>query len=103
MVCKQCKKAFRKDLADFDEADQFCPYCDNEFFIPAVTGNMPAAPPQPSEKDDEDEKNKGPESLAQSRINKIASLDPRMIRDEDLDKLDEELLGFEPDYSSRLG
>jgi len=25
MACKACKKVFRKDLADFDEADEFCP------------------------------------------------------------------------------
>lgn len=36
-ACKKCRKAFRKDLTDFDEADSFCPYCDNNFMIPAET------------------------------------------------------------------
>ncbi|VVT56387.1 uncharacterized protein SAPINGB_P005031 [Magnusiomyces paraingens] len=100
MICKKCKKAFRKDLTDFDEADQFCPYCDNEYFIPAVTGNAPA-PQKDSDAIQND--NSGPETLEEARLKKISNLDPRMIRDEDLDKLDEELLGFEPDYTTRLG
>lgn len=40
MVCKKCKKAFRKDVADMespDEADEYCPYCDNHFLREAVT------------------------------------------------------------------
>jgi uncharacterized CHY-type Zn-finger protein len=24
-ACKKCKKVFRKDVADFDEADEYCP------------------------------------------------------------------------------
>ncbi|KAG5366563.1 hypothetical protein CJU89_0996 [Yarrowia sp. B02] len=36
-ACKKCRKAFRKDLTDFDEADSFCPHCDNNFMIPAET------------------------------------------------------------------
>lgn len=62
---QNCKKAFRKDLSDFDEADQFCPYCDNEFFIPAATGNMPAPQPQQRDEDAAD-----PESLMESRLKK---------------------------------
>jgi uncharacterized CHY-type Zn-finger protein len=30
-VCKKCKKAFRKDAAEFDESDEYCPHCDNHF------------------------------------------------------------------------
>ena len=30
-ICKKCKKAFRKDVADFDESDEYCPHCDNHF------------------------------------------------------------------------
>jgi transcription elongation factor Elf1 len=40
MVCKKCKKAFRKDVADMeapDEADEYCPHCDNHFLREAVT------------------------------------------------------------------
>eukprot|EP01028_Stygiella_incarcerata_P014518 TRINITY_DN976_c0_g1_i1.p1 TRINITY_DN976_c0_g1~~TRINITY_DN976_c0_g1_i1.p1 ORF type:complete len:107 (-),score=10.25 TRINITY_DN976_c0_g1_i1:122-442(-) len=37
MMCKKCKKAFRKDLLEFDpETDIYCPYCDNCYDIPAV-------------------------------------------------------------------
>jgi len=39
-VCKKCKKAFRKDAGDFDEADEYCPHCDNHFVLDAV---MPKA------------------------------------------------------------
>jgi NAD-dependent SIR2 family protein deacetylase len=53
MICKKCKKAFRKDVADMeepDEADEYCPHCDNHFLREAVTkagvtglsGNTPA-------------------------------------------------------------
>lgn len=40
MICKKCKKAFRKDVADMegpDEADEYCPHCDNHFLREAVT------------------------------------------------------------------
>jgi hypothetical protein len=30
-LCKKCKKAFRKDMTVWDEADEFCPHCDNQF------------------------------------------------------------------------
>lgn len=30
-LCKKCKKAFRKDMTVWDEADEFCPHCDNHF------------------------------------------------------------------------
>ena len=49
-ICKKCKKAFRKDITDFDEADEYCPQykiqnyiffspfsCDNHFIINAIT------------------------------------------------------------------
>ena len=42
MVCKKCKKAFRKDVANMeapDEADEYCPHCDNHFLREAVTKN----------------------------------------------------------------
>jgi hypothetical protein len=84
LICKKCKKAFRKDLRDFDEADSFCPHCDNEFMIPAISASEPAvvAPP------------------AQTTLSKLSHLDARMIRDGDVH--DEEM-GFERDYSARLG
>jgi Zn finger protein HypA/HybF involved in hydrogenase expression len=39
-ACKKCNKTFRKDLVDFDEGDEFCPHCDNQFIIDAKTPMM---------------------------------------------------------------
>lgn len=36
-ACKKCKKCFRKDVKEFEEADEFCPHCDNHFVIDAKT------------------------------------------------------------------
>ncbi|EGS17646.1 uncharacterized protein CTHT_0069860 [Thermochaetoides thermophila DSM 1495] len=36
-ACKKCKKCFRKDARDFEEADEYCPHCDNHFVLEAVT------------------------------------------------------------------
>lgn len=36
-VCKKCKKTFRKDVNEFEEADEYCPHCDNHFIIEAKT------------------------------------------------------------------
>jgi len=27
----QCKKAFRKDMTAYEEADEYCPHCDNQY------------------------------------------------------------------------
>eukprot|EP00455_Lapot_gusevi_P026138 TRINITY_DN2759_c0_g1_i1.p1 TRINITY_DN2759_c0_g1~~TRINITY_DN2759_c0_g1_i1.p1 ORF type:complete len:127 (-),score=23.99 TRINITY_DN2759_c0_g1_i1:395-775(-) len=35
-ACKKCKKVFRKDTRNFDEADEYCPGCDNHYYLPAV-------------------------------------------------------------------
>ncbi|KAF2764109.1 hypothetical protein EJ03DRAFT_332156 [Teratosphaeria nubilosa] len=32
-ACKKCKKAFRKDMQEFEESDEYCPHCDNHFLI----------------------------------------------------------------------
>ncbi|KAK7430071.1 hypothetical protein QQZ08_003462 [Neonectria magnoliae] len=34
-ACKKCKKCFRKDVQEFEEADEYCPHCDNHFIIDA--------------------------------------------------------------------
>lgn len=31
----QCKKAFRKDMTEYEEADEYCPHCDNQYVIEA--------------------------------------------------------------------
>lgn len=36
-ACKKCKKCFRKDAQEFEEADEYCPHCDNHFVLDAVT------------------------------------------------------------------
>lgn len=30
-ACKKCKKAFRKDMSNYEESDEYCPYCDNHY------------------------------------------------------------------------
>ena len=36
-ACKKCKKVFRKNIEEFEEADEFCPHCDNHYVIEAKT------------------------------------------------------------------
>lgn len=36
-ACKKCRKVFRKDASQFEEADEYCPHCDNHFIIEAKT------------------------------------------------------------------
>lgn len=35
--CKKCKRVFRKDTSDMEEADNYCPHCDNLYVLPAET------------------------------------------------------------------
>ncbi|TEB37615.1 hypothetical protein FA13DRAFT_922573 [Coprinellus micaceus] len=36
-ICKKCKKAFRKDMLNYEESDEYCPHCDNHYVIEAKT------------------------------------------------------------------
>ena len=37
-ACKKCKKVFRKDInEEYQEADEYCPHCDNHYVIEAKT------------------------------------------------------------------
>ncbi|KAI7861523.1 CHY zinc finger-domain-containing protein [Spinellus fusiger] len=36
-ACKKCKKVFRKDMTDYEAEDEFCPHCDNQYVIDALT------------------------------------------------------------------
>ncbi|RXW25007.1 hypothetical protein EST38_g859 [Candolleomyces aberdarensis] len=36
-LCKKCKKAFRKDMSNYEESDEYCPHCDNHYVIEAKT------------------------------------------------------------------
>lgn len=40
-MCKKCRKAFRKDMTQFEESDEYCPHCDNHFvrMIFSTTGS----------------------------------------------------------------
>ncbi|OLY85639.1 hypothetical protein AYI68_g174 [Smittium mucronatum] len=43
LACKKCKKVFRKDtevIEDSDEADEYCPFCDNHYVIEAKIPKM---------------------------------------------------------------
>jgi hypothetical protein len=35
-ACKKCKKCFRKDATEFEDADEYCPHCDNHFVLEAL-------------------------------------------------------------------
>ena len=35
-ACKKCKKAFRKNMEEFEDSDEYCPHCDNHFVIEAI-------------------------------------------------------------------
>lgn len=38
LACKKCKKVFRVNMVEFDEAaDSFCPRCDNKWYLEAET------------------------------------------------------------------
>lgn len=41
--CKKCKKVFRKNIQDFDETDEYCPHCDNHFYLEAKTNEKEGA------------------------------------------------------------
>ena len=36
-ICKKCRKAFRKNVEEFDESDEYCPNCDNHYVLDAKT------------------------------------------------------------------
>lgn len=49
LACKTCRKVFRVDttysqlplyFSQVDEADEYCPHCDNHYVIDAITPNM---------------------------------------------------------------
>lgn len=30
-ICKKCRRAFRKDMTQYEESDEYCPHCDNHY------------------------------------------------------------------------
>ena len=36
LACKKCRKCFRKDPTEFEDADEYCPHCDNHYVLEAV-------------------------------------------------------------------
>lgn len=43
-MCKKCKKAFRKDMTEYEEADEYCPNCDNQYVSLSVPHSGPMWP-----------------------------------------------------------
>ncbi|KAJ3194550.1 hypothetical protein HK101_002502 [Irineochytrium annulatum] len=39
-ACKKCKKVFRKDMTNYEESDEYCPHCDNQYVLDAKTPAM---------------------------------------------------------------
>lgn len=42
-ICKKCRKAFRKDLTQYEDSDEYCPHCDNHYvsaYTPLSTFNQ---------------------------------------------------------------
>ena len=35
--CKKCRKVFRKEMENYEKADEYCPSCDNHYVIEAKT------------------------------------------------------------------
>ncbi|CAG8108952.1 unnamed protein product [Penicillium olsonii] len=79
-ACKKCKKCFRKDAAEFDESDEYCPHCDNHFVIEAVE-------PQAKLHVEGDD----------------ARMDSRMLKDERVARDEERSLFNIRDVSDRMG
>ncbi|THG92676.1 hypothetical protein EW145_g8628 [Phellinidium pouzarii] len=40
-MCKQCRRAFRKDVAEYEESDEFCPHCDNHYAVAVIEAKTP--------------------------------------------------------------
>lgn len=83
-VCKQCKRAFRKDLAQFEPEDEFCPHCDNHFVVQAKTGSSGAR--RPATTDEQEDGQDGTASVSAMPEHDVqALLDERMRYDPRLD------------------
>ncbi|KAJ4422462.1 hypothetical protein N0V82_002912 [Gnomoniopsis sp. IMI 355080] len=78
-ACKKCKKCFRKNVEDWDESDEYCPFCDNHFVLEAKT-------PTPALKVEGEDARKDARMLRDDRIKGVeykTIFDP----DNDADKL----------------
>lgn len=80
-ACKKCRKCFRKDVQEFEEADEYCPHCDNHFVLEAVI-------PKPSLRVEGED----------------ARVDNRMLKDDRVKEKNELRTIFDPDKEAgRLG
>jgi len=79
-ACKKCKKCFRKDMAEFDEQDEFCPHCDNHFVIEA----------------------KEPKARLEVEGEDVRR-DARMLRDERIKRMEEMSIWEDEGDAARLG
>lgn len=80
-ACKKCKKCFRKDVQEFEDADEYCPHCDNHFVLEAKT------PTPVLQVEGED-----------------ARMDNRMLKDERIKRAKQQRTIFDPDFDTdKLG
>ncbi|KAH8798741.1 CHY zinc finger-domain-containing protein [Flagelloscypha sp. PMI_526] len=79
-ICKKCKKAFRKDMVDYDESDEYCPHCDNHYVIEAKT----------------------PQAVLGVE-GEDARIDSRMIKDERAKQKPQSSIFMRDDWDERLG
>lgn len=35
-LCKNCRRAFRKEMTQYEQEDEYCPHCDNHYVSKAV-------------------------------------------------------------------
>ena len=85
MVCKKCRKAFRLDVREFDEAKEYCPHCDNHFYKDAITPKAAIVA-------------ENADTRLDNRLAQLRDLRMKMVVDGD----DADLFGDEVD-SARLG
>ncbi|KAJ1647949.1 hypothetical protein J3B02_002348 [Coemansia erecta] len=80
-MCKKCRKAFRKDMTDaYEEADEYCPHCDNHYVVEAKT---PVA--------------------ALGVEGEDARIDNRMIKDDRINNNNSQSVFADNDIDARLG
>jgi len=78
-ICKKCKKAFRKDMTEYEDSDEYCPHCDNHYVVEA----------------------REPQAVLGVE-GEDARIDARMLKDDRV-KEDAKRSFFNQDFSDRIG
>jgi len=78
-ICKKCKKAFRKDMTEYEDSDEYCPHCDNHYVVEA----------------------REPQAVLGVE-GEDARIDARMLKDDRV-KEDAKRSFFDQDFSDRIG